>query len=148
MGAKRGIDLGKTRFVRDLLGREKGADEAAVNRAWKDAGHEGTISGSLVSKIRSELGLTRRRRRRRGVKAVAGAADRPAMGQANGRETLTGSAALGGSTHSGGRGRALDDLEIRFDRLLFRLMDLGGLTDVEDALRRARRLLILGAHRP
>ena len=52
------VDQGKSSFIRDLLGRDPEADEEAVNEAWQKAGNQGTISGSLVYKIRSGLGLT------------------------------------------------------------------------------------------
>ncbi len=52
------VDQGKSAFIRELLGRDPEANEQAVNEAWSQAGNEGTISGSLVSKIRSNLGLT------------------------------------------------------------------------------------------
>jgi hypothetical protein len=52
------VDQGKSAFVRELLGRDPEADEQAVNEAWQKAGNQGTISNSLVYKIRSGLGLT------------------------------------------------------------------------------------------
>ena len=40
--------------------------------------------------------------------------------------------------------RCQDHLETEIDRLLFKVIEEGGMTDVEDALRLARRRLILG----
>ena len=45
--------------------------------------------------------------------------------------------------YRGDRGRVLEDLEVDLDRLIFRVMGLGGLTEVEAGLRRARRAIIL-----
>src|SRR4051812_1016533 len=63
-------DQGKSSFVRELLQRDSEANQQAVNEAWQAAGNEGTISNSLVSKIRSDMGLTGKRGSRNG--AVAG----------------------------------------------------------------------------
>ncbi len=42
---------------------------------------------------------------------------------------------------TGGRQAQLSQIEAEIDRLLFRVMHIGGLQDVEDSLRRTRRLL-------
>jgi len=49
---------GKTSFVRQVLEKRPQSNPKAVNQAWNEAGHEGSISGTLVQKIRAELGLT------------------------------------------------------------------------------------------
>ena len=41
----------------------------------------------------------------------------------------------------GNRTTALEGLEAEIDRLLFQVMGIGDLTEIEDSLRRARRLL-------
>jgi hypothetical protein len=51
-------DEGKSSFIKELLVEHPQANADAVNKAWKKAGMEGTISVSLVTSIRSELGLT------------------------------------------------------------------------------------------
>src|SRR5690242_16827325 len=50
--------LGKTGFVKEFLNDNPQANAWAVNEAWKEAGFEGTISNTLVTGMRSELGLT------------------------------------------------------------------------------------------
>jgi hypothetical protein len=85
------VDQGKSAFVRELLGRDPEADEQAVNEAWQKAGNQGTISGSLIYKIRSGLGLTGKGRSRNGPevrtpKRATGARGRKAE-QANGPES-------------------------------------------------------------
>ena len=46
MATSTGQGEGKTTFVRDLLQRDSGVNERAINEAWKAAGNEGTISGT------------------------------------------------------------------------------------------------------
>ena len=58
MATTAGQGEGKTAFVRDLLQHDSRANERSINEAWKAAGNDGTISGTLVSKIRKDLGLT------------------------------------------------------------------------------------------
>ena len=58
MASEVGKDQGKSAFVGDVLTTDNQANTEAVNRAWTKAGHAGTISESLVNKIRSRMGLT------------------------------------------------------------------------------------------
>jgi hypothetical protein len=147
MALKRGVDQGKSAFVRDQLGRNSKADETTINEAWKAAGKDGTISGSLVYKIRSDLGLTGKGRGRRGPAAKARPGRPPkvaAASPANGRGASSRPALGLGSGYVGHRGRVLEQVEGEIDELIFRLKGLGGLAEVEEALRRARRLLYHG----
>src|SRR3954453_1045924 len=50
-----GTNQGKTAFVEQFLASNLDADLDTVNEAWKSAGNEGTVSESLVSKVRSRL---------------------------------------------------------------------------------------------
>ena len=52
----------KSEFVRQFLRRNCGADRKTVEEAWLAAGHEGSISSSIVSTLRRKLGLIRKRR--------------------------------------------------------------------------------------
>jgi hypothetical protein len=151
------VDQGKSSFIRELLGRDPEANEQVVNEAWTEAGNEGTISNSLVSKIRSDMGLTGKGRSRNGpqTKATQGAAGtrgRKAE-QANGPESeiepMGGAptptqARDQGATQAGDQERLLDEMESEIDDLIHRLKDQGGRPEVEEALRRARRLLVQG----
>jgi hypothetical protein len=56
-----GVNQGKTAFLEEFLPENRDADEAAVNRAWRAAGHDDDISGSLVSKTRSRLKIPKKR---------------------------------------------------------------------------------------
>ena len=140
--------LGKTSFVKEILFDNPQANPTAVNEAWTAAGMEGTISPTLVNKMRSELGLAGNLRVGPGqTKAVATSKpairDKKSGGKAKGKSR----AANVDTTKAEGSGRrmpstqALVQVEAEIDRLLFLVMKIGGLTDVEDSLRESRRRL-------
>ncbi len=164
MASEVGSDQGKSAFVGDVLTKDIRADTEAVNRAWTEAGHAGTISESLVGKLRSELGLTGQpqpgarvtesaesaelpaapaTRRGTGPKRVGGRS--PAKG--NGRHvpqvTESEVGPQGARSQSGGddRTRVLTRLEGQIDEMLFEIKGAGGVPEFEEALRRARRIL-------
>src|SRR5579875_1550525 len=56
----RGGNQGKSAFVIEHLGQNPQATDDEINVAWASAGNEGTISGSLIYKIRAKEGLTGR----------------------------------------------------------------------------------------
>ena len=76
--------LGKTGFLKEYLNDNPQANARAVNEAWKEAGFEGTISNTLVTRMRSELGLTGNIPKGPGKKAEAEASARP-TGKRRGR---------------------------------------------------------------
>jgi hypothetical protein len=154
---------GKTTFVEEQLRRITDADEATINEAWKAAGNEGSISDSLVKKTRARLKLTGKRR---GTDAGASEAKKAGAGpkgkagspkgtkgktvgkrasgapsQPNGRAT----SAAGNGSPRGDRGRLVDEVEAGIDELIFTLKSHGGMSEVEAALRAARRLLTRSA---
>src|SRR5262249_49341237 len=51
-------DQGKTPFVKEFLNAHPQGNVKAVNEAWQAAGFGGTISPTLVNKMRAHLGLT------------------------------------------------------------------------------------------
>lgn len=143
----------KTSFVRDYIEKNPTANRKAVEEAWLAAGHEGPISSALVSNLRSKLGLTGNLRNGsrtaerndvpESVKATAGTKKskkrgRPAKGKASGavaepiKERMP---------RSVGRDGALAEIEGDIDRLIFKLIALGGLETIEEELRKVRRLL-------
>jgi hypothetical protein len=159
MAKTNGGDQGKLEFVRQILEQDSNANETAVNDAWQAAGHPGTISRSSVGKVRSEMGLTNRRRRRKkaeGQGVTGRRAGRPKM-RRGGRGGRTAGAAVpasargngaiagAGAAAAGDRDQVIQDLEGDLDRILFQVMGLGGLAEVEELIRRSRRLLILGS---
>jgi hypothetical protein len=78
MASEVGRDQGKSAFVGDVLTKDHQANTEAVNRAWTKAGHAGTISESLVNKIRSRMGLTGQQRPGARVPEIAEPAEPPA----------------------------------------------------------------------
>ena len=50
-------NTGKTEFVKEVLGKNPHANPKTVNDQWKAAGQDGTISATLVNKLRASLGL-------------------------------------------------------------------------------------------
>jgi hypothetical protein len=164
MASEVGRDQGKSAFVRDVLTKDRQANHEAVNRAWTEAGHGGTISESLVGKIRSELGLTSQPRAgarvtesvesagrpaapatRRGTGPKKGGGRPPAKRDGRPVPPVTASEAepQGSGSQSGGddRTRVLTRLEGQIDEMLFAIKVAGGLPEFEEALRRARRIL-------
>src|SRR5579885_1482443 len=127
---------GKSMFIKEVLNNDPYANHAAVNQAWREAGFSGTIRPTLVSRIRSRMGLAGNLGRGRGRKRRT-AGDRPAGPAPSGAN---------GSTRVMGRGRKINlmDLEIEIDRLLMKVAEIGTLPDVENDLRRARRHLYAG----
>src|SRR3954471_11215198 len=137
-------DQGKSSFIRGLLGRDPEANEQAVNEAWRKAGNEGTISNSLVSKIRSDMGLTGKKGSRNGAvaggeapkrtpKRATGTRGRTAE-QANGPEAEIGPSGAPTATQVGDRGMTgvgdqehmLDEMEGDIDELIYKLKNMGG----------------------
>jgi hypothetical protein len=116
----------KSAFVRDFIQKNPTADRKAVEEAWLAAGHEGVISSALVSHLRSKMGLTRTKRGRGG------------KGRANGTAA---EATRERMPRSASRDKALDEIEGDIDRLIFKLIALGGMEEIENELRKVRRLL-------
>jgi hypothetical protein len=147
MPAARTRDQGKTSFVKEVLNDNPQANSKAVNLAWTEAGMEGTISDTLVNKMRSQLGLAGNLRGKRRTRKGSGATGtRPYTGKKRGRKPKSAfvtqvSDADGITTMTGRRKGRLADIEAELDVLLFKVMNLGGLTEIENALRETRRRL-------
>ena len=60
MATVKGKDAGKSMFLKEYLVDHPDAGKETIDAAWRAAGHEGTISTSLIGKLRKELGLTGR----------------------------------------------------------------------------------------
>jgi hypothetical protein len=52
------VNQGKGAFVEKYFTGNPDGNLESVNKAWTAAGNEGTVSESLVGKVRSRLGLT------------------------------------------------------------------------------------------
>jgi hypothetical protein len=148
--AKRGKrDQGKTLFVKLFLEENPLGNVSAVNDAWQASGKKGTISGTLINKTRSQLGLTGNLRGRPRKRAVeAGESPAPAVKRRGRKPKIAAPAAVSGTAarldmrgRKSGRTRNLAELEAEIDRLLFKVMGMGEMTEIEEGLRKARRLL-------
>jgi hypothetical protein len=155
---------GKTEFVKQVLAKNPRANAAAVNDAWTAAGKGGTISATLVNKLRSALGLTGNLRARRKKNGILPSTKPPYTGKKRGRKpkNFAATGVVIGASQVNGLGTApatskgearvragfhlgtLEQLEADIDRLLFKVMSIGGLSAIEDSLRQARRLLYGG----
>jgi hypothetical protein len=139
----------KTSFVRDFIQKNPTANRKAVEEAWLAAGHEGAISSALVSNLRTKMGLT-------GGSKAAGSHGAPESAKATARKPrrkkrgrparhkvseVVAEAPAVRMPRSSGRDRALAEVEADIDRLIFKLIALGGLEEIEDELRKVRRLL-------
>jgi hypothetical protein len=139
---------GKTSFVKEILIDNPMATSKVVNEAWNSAGMEGTISDTLVNKMRAQLGFAGNLRGKRQTKNEAAVHEEtPTTSKKRGRKQRNGSPTRG-EPRSAGKGMrttsrtdVLVELEADLDRLLFKVMNLGGLADVENSLRETRRIL-------
>jgi len=141
-----GRNQGKTEFVEQFLGENPQGNVTAVNEAWKSSGKKGSISGTLINKTRSRLGLTGNLRGR--PKKSAKASGTPVTGKRRGLKPKAAEAGPSLSTtrvetrgRKSGRSKAMNELEAEIDRLLFKVMGMGQMTEIEEGLREARRLL-------
>lgn len=124
---------GKSMFVKEFLHDNPRGNVAAVNKAWRDAGFAGTIGKSVVFRVKSSMGLTGNTKTSKTTPT----------GRKQGRPRKETTAAFGVQprTNNSGRSVVLNDLEADIDRLIFKAMTIGNLTEIEDSLRQTRRLL-------
>lgn len=152
MVASRSTKPNKTAFITGHLETNPTANRKSVVEAWTKAGHSGTLSATLVSKMRRDLGLAGNLRARSGSVGLngsngvpkdrsSGAKAKKATGdQPINRQTSTTAA----KSNAGDRSRLIDEVEAGIDHLMFTLKSNGGMPEVEEALRAARRLLTVG----
>jgi hypothetical protein len=138
--------VGKSGFLKEFFVDHPGAGKAAVNKAWQEAGNEGTISESLISQTRRALGLTGKSRTKAKPKAGTGKLSSGKVG-AEPRVART-NVRTGGERpaepRSSGRVRTplLIRLEGQIDDMLHEIRIAGGLPEFEETLRKARRILV------
>ena len=133
------VTPGKTSFVKEFLHDHPEGNVKAVNEAWTAAGFDGTISETLVYKTRASLGLTGNL----SGKTKKSEAKAPSTGKKLGRPRKETTAQVTGQPRGrkSNRSLALNELEADIDRLIFKVMGVGDLTEIEDSLRGVRRLL-------
>jgi hypothetical protein len=127
---------GKSPFIKEVLVDNPQANAAVINKAWKAAGMKGTISVSLVNKVRSDLGLTGYLRR--GPKSAVAkktGGKTPSVGAHATRSPAT-------KRRLGNREQMLAEVESKIDSLIFELLEIGGVEKAEDSLRAARRVVV------
>jgi hypothetical protein len=130
---------GKSQFVKEVLNDNPQANAATVNEAWRAAGMSSSISAGLVNNLRFRLGLAGnlRGRRRKRTRETSIRQGRPPMEIRTGTKEST-------RAKTRGRNSGLMDVEFEIDRLLMKVVEIGQLTEVEDALRRVRRQIYAG----
>ena len=167
MAANRTGGQGKLDFVRKILEQNRDANEKIVNQAWQEAGKEGKISRSAVGKVRALMGLTSERRTPRtkaetatGRAKMTRSQSKAAMSRDEVPASGNGAAATTDRSHeqpaessdltatSEVRAGVLDELESDLDRVLFRVMSLGNMPEVERLIRYCRRIVIRGGGDP
>jgi hypothetical protein len=149
---------GKSGFLKEYLVDHPDAAKEAIDAAWQEAGHEGTISTSLIRKVREDLkqggkGAAKGKSWPREARGERSAADAKAAATAGGVGPEAGGRSLakasrGPVTASTAAPEAPDRtgvlmrLEGALDDLLHEIKLAGGLPEFEETLRRARRILI------
>jgi hypothetical protein len=136
---------GKTSFLEEFLNDHPEGNVKAANEAWTAAGYDGTISTALVYKARASLGLTGNLSGKTKTSAEGKATP---TGKKLGRPRKEPTAPVTGQPQGrkSNRSLALNELEADIDRLIFKVMGVGDLTEIEESLRQARRLLYATAN--
>jgi hypothetical protein len=121
------------------------ATATVVNEAWTAAGMEGTISETLVNKMRAKMGLSGNLRGQGRKKNESAMTKRTRSGRkrAGSRKPLSDQRAevRTGGTRTVRRSARLAELEADLDQLLFKVMSFRNLPEVEAGLRQTRRAL-------
>jgi hypothetical protein len=129
---------GKTGFCKEFLNDHPDATAREVNEAWTAAGMKGTISHSVISEVRKGLGLAGKAPAKTKQRSPEAKRLKPG-GRKPTSERRAASSQIGTSRQESARTRALMTAEVEIDRLIFQMMGLGDVTEIETALRAARR---------
>jgi hypothetical protein len=138
--SKKASSPGKSMFVKEFLNDHPQSNVDTVIGAWQAAGFDGTISATLVNKTRSMLGLTGNLR---GMPKTSANGRATSTGKKVGRPRMATAATVNVQPRMRGSAPSatLNELEADIDRLIFKAMVIGDLTEIENSLRQARRLL-------
>ena len=117
---------GKTMFVKEFLIDHPEGNHKSVNEAWTAAGFDGTISTALVYQARASLGLAGNLRGKTKKSKAKTTSTGKKLGRPRKEPTAPG--------RKSARTLALTELEADIDRLIFRVMAVGDLTEIETAL--------------
>ena len=148
-------------FLKEYLVDHPDAGKEAIDAAWREAGNEGTISTSLIGKVRRDLelagkGAAKVKSRTRVGTGQRSSADSKSAARGVGPEAGGRTPAKEDSGHvtegserpaapraaGGDRSRVLIRLEGGIDDMLHEIKMAGGLPEFEETLRRARRILV------
>lgn len=132
---------GKAAFVEEVLRRDSTANSKAVNRAWSEAGYEGTISDPTYYKVRGRLSASGEPTSSTQAKPKSSEVPTPPGTKIKGPRTSATSTPKSKPSESSNPGKVVDEVEAGIDDLMYMLKDSGGMPEVEAALRAARRLL-------
>ena len=128
------LNPGKAMFVKEFLNDHPRGNVRAINEAWRAAGFNGTISKTVIFKVKSSMGLSGNLRVNTKKAKTSAAAKKLVTPRKESTATVSAQPRMSRAT-------VLDDLEADIDRLLFKVMAVGDLTEIEDTLRRVRRLV-------
>jgi hypothetical protein len=131
--------LGKTGFTKEFLNDHPDATTRDVNEAWTKAGMQGKISHTTVSEVRKSLGLTGNTPNRPEKQVSQTQPAKPGGRKPTSRIRASSSTQVGTARQGDDRTTVLMAVEVEIDRLIFQMMGLGDLTEIETALREARR---------
>jgi hypothetical protein len=154
MATGTGVKPSKTPFVETYFASHPEGNLQSVNEAWAAAGNEGSVSESLVGKIRSSLGLTGKKtvdeskpveipaKTKTKKPAKAKKASKPVEQAPPGANGSHDPAVSIAASHHDHDEDVLDELEEDIDELIQKIRGLGGKPEIIKALKRARRLLV------
>ena len=130
---------GKAGFTKEFLNDHPDATSREVNEAWTEAGMQGKISHTTVSEVRKSLGLTGNTHNRPEKQVSQTQPAKPGGRKPTSRIRASSSTQVGTPRQGDDRTAVLMTVEVEIDRLIFQMMGLGDLTEIETALREARR---------
>ncbi len=132
---------GKGGFTKEYLNDHPDATARDVNEAWTTAGMKGTFSNAVVSEVRKRMGLGGKPRTATHAKVSEGKTptSTPRSRKPVTETKVATSKVTETSRQGSSRTTTLLAVESEIDRLIFTIMGLGDLPEVETALRDARR---------
>jgi hypothetical protein len=150
---------GKSGFLKEFFMDHPDAGKDAIEKAWREFGHDGSISPSLIHKVRAGLGLTGKARKATATASARTGKQSSAAPKLSTRRTgpkqggRTAARANGGHVKDGlerptkpraagnDLTRVMIRLEGQIDEMLHEIKLAAGLPEFEEALRKARRIL-------
>jgi hypothetical protein len=135
--SKTATSPGKAMFVKEFLNDHPEGNVKAVNEAWQASGFDGTISKTVVFKVKAAMGRSGNLRANTKKSETSATVKKRVAPPTKTAATVNVQPRMSNSA----RTVELNELEADIDRLIFKAMGIGDLAEIEDTLRRARRLL-------